>query len=85
MYNFFVGAYAGQEVQNPEGGHVRPRHDLPEAPLQPQRCAEGHQERRQVDQGRVEKTRVFFKPSPVVFFYFFGFFFFMYLPRRESF
>jgi hypothetical protein len=35
----------------------------------------------------LEKTRFFFKPSPVVFFGYFGFFwvFFSYLPRRESF
>jgi hypothetical protein len=64
---FFLGAYAGQEVQNPEGGHVRPRHDLPEAPLQPQWCAGGHQERRQVDQGRVGKNPVF-KAQPSGFF-----------------
>jgi hypothetical protein len=77
---FFLGAYTGQEVQNPEGGHVRPRHDLPETSLQPQRCAGGHQERRQVDQGRVGKTRFFFKTQPaspvgfLCFFVFLGFF-----------
>jgi uncharacterized membrane protein YdjX (TVP38/TMEM64 family) len=44
-------------------------------------------------QAGLEKTRVFKKTSPVVFFWFFGFFvffgflgfFLIYLPRRESF